>query len=38
MWAVLLEVGGVWGRLGSDVNDVKFLNSIGGVSIDEDIS
>ncbi len=33
-----LEMGSVWSRLGSDVTVVEFLNSIGGVGIDEEIS
>ena len=32
------EMGSVWSRLGSEVTVVEFLNSIGGVGIDEDIS
>ena len=33
-----LEMGSVWSRLGSEVTVVEFLNSIGGVGIDEEIS
>ena len=33
-----LEMGSVWSRLGSEVVVVEFLNSIGGVGIDEEIS
>ena len=33
-----LEMGSARNRLGSDVTNVKFLNSIGGVRIDEEIS
>ena len=32
-----LEMGSVWSRLGSEVTVVEFLNSIGGVGIDEEI-
>jgi len=32
-----LEMGSVWSRLGSEVIVVEFLNSIGGVGIDEEI-
>ena len=33
-----LEMGSVWSRLGSEVVVVEFLNSIGGIGIDEEIS
>jgi dihydrolipoyl dehydrogenase len=33
-----LEMGSVWSRLGAEVTVVEFLNSIGGVGIDEEIS
>lgn len=33
-----LELGSVWGRLGSKVTAVEFLNSIGGVGIDGEVS
>ena len=33
-----LEMGSVWSRLGSEVTVVEFLNSIGGIGIDEEIS
>eukprot|EP00928_Gymnodinium_smaydae_P028391 TRINITY_DN2165_c0_g1_i1.p1 TRINITY_DN2165_c0_g1~~TRINITY_DN2165_c0_g1_i1.p1 ORF type:complete len:519 (+),score=158.99 TRINITY_DN2165_c0_g1_i1:58-1557(+) len=33
-----LELGSVWNRLGSKVTVVEFLNSIGGVGIDEEVS
>ncbi|XP_066992685.1 dihydrolipoyl dehydrogenase, mitochondrial [Anabrus simplex] len=33
-----LELGSVWSRLGSDVVAVEFLNSIGGVGIDGEVS
>lgn len=33
-----LEMGSVWSRLGSEVVVVEFLDSIGGVGIDEEIS
>ncbi len=33
-----LEMGSVWSRLGAEVIVVEFLNSIGGVGIDDEIS
>ncbi|PSN43850.1 Dihydrolipoyl dehydrogenase [Blattella germanica] len=33
-----LELGSVWGRLGAEVTAVEFLNSIGGVGIDGEVS
>ncbi|XP_046678125.1 dihydrolipoyl dehydrogenase, mitochondrial [Homalodisca vitripennis] len=33
-----LELGSVWGRLGAHVTAVEFLNSIGGVGIDGEVS
>jgi len=33
-----LELGSVWGRLGSKVTAVEFLNSIGGLGIDAEVS
>jgi dihydrolipoamide dehydrogenase len=33
-----LEMGSVWGRLGSEVTVVEFLGAIGGAGIDEEIS
>ncbi|XP_075236658.1 dihydrolipoyl dehydrogenase, mitochondrial [Lycorma delicatula] len=33
-----LELGSVWGRLGAEVTAVEFLNSIGGIGIDGEIS
>ncbi|XKL62513.1 hypothetical protein PGB90_002346 [Kerria lacca] len=33
-----LELGSVWGRLGSEVTAVEFLTSIGGVGIDGEVS
>jgi dihydrolipoamide dehydrogenase len=33
-----LELGSVWGRLGAEVIAVEFLNSIGGVGIDGEVS
>jgi len=33
-----LELGSVWGRLGAQVTAVEFLNSIGGVGIDGEVS
>lgn len=33
-----LELGSVWGRLGSEVTAVEFLNSIGGVGIDGEVA
>ncbi|EJD55293.1 dihydrolipoyl dehydrogenase [Auricularia subglabra TFB-10046 SS5] len=33
-----LELGSVWSRLGAEVTVVEFLNGIGGVGIDEEVS
>jgi len=33
-----LELGSVWGRLGAEVTAVEFLNSIGGIGIDGEVS
>ncbi|KAI9429066.1 hypothetical protein H4582DRAFT_1120409 [Lactarius indigo] len=33
-----LEMGSVWGRLGTEVTVVEFLSSIGGTGIDKEIS
>jgi len=33
-----LELGSVWSRLGAEVTAVEFLNSIGGVGIDEEMA
>lgn len=33
-----LELGSVWGRLGSEVTAIEFLTSIGGAGIDQDVS
>nr|AQT27062.1 putative dihydrolipoyl dehydrogenase [Nilaparvata lugens] len=33
-----LELGSVWSRLGAEVNVVEFLNSIGGVGIDQEVA
>uniref|UniRef100_A0A1Q3FH67 Dihydrolipoyl dehydrogenase n=1 Tax=Culex tarsalis TaxID=7177 RepID=A0A1Q3FH67_CULTA len=33
-----LELGSVWGRLGSEVTAIEFLSSIGGAGIDQEVS
>lgn len=33
-----LELGSVWGRLGSEVTAIEFLTSIGGAGIDQEVS